>query len=47
VITEFSFTQTEFIADGVPAGTYYVRVRAANFTVPGAPSNEIVVCVTP
>jgi hypothetical protein len=29
--------------NGVPPGTYYVRVRSANVTGSGQPSNEIVV----
>lgn len=34
-----------FVADGVPPGTYYVRIRAANPTGQGPPSNEVVVTV--
>jgi hypothetical protein len=35
---------TEAFAD-VPRGTYYVRVRAANYTGVSAPSNEVIVAV--
>lgn len=38
-------SSTNFSADSVPPGTYYVRVRAANYTGLGAASNEIVVQV--
>lgn len=37
--------QTSFGASGVPPGTYYVRVRAGNYSGLGAPSNEVVVQV--
>ncbi|MBP7777062.1 MAG: hypothetical protein KA371_08045 [Acidobacteria bacterium] len=37
--------QTSFSASGVPPGTYYVRVRAGNFTGLSSPSNEVVVQV--
>ncbi|MFN7976622.1 MAG: fibronectin type III domain-containing protein [Vicinamibacterales bacterium] len=37
--------QTSFGASGVPPGTYYVRVRAGNYTGLGAPSNEVAVVV--
>lgn len=37
--------QTNLTVPGVPPGTYYVRVRAANYTGSSAPSNEIVVTV--
>ena len=33
------------IVSGVPPGTYYVRVRAANGGTLGSPSNEIVIVV--
>ena len=37
--------QTSFSANGVPAGTYYVRVRAGNYTGLSASSNEVAVQV--
>ena len=37
--------QTSFGASNVPPGTYYVRVRAGNYSGLGAPSNEVVVQV--
>lgn len=37
--------QTSFSASAVPPGTYYVRVRAGNYTGLSAPSNEVVVHV--
>lgn len=37
--------QTSFSASGVPPGTYYVRVRAANYTGLSAASDEIIVTV--
>lgn len=38
-------TTTSYSAPGVPAGTYFVRVRAANAAGSGAASNEVVVTV--
>jgi hypothetical protein len=38
-------TATTFSAAGVPAGAYYVRVRAANGSGAGGPSNEVIVTV--
>ena len=37
--------QTSFGASSVPPGTYYVRVRAGNYTGLGAPSNEVVLAM--
>lgn len=37
--------QTSLTANGVPPGTYYVRVRAANYAGLSAPSNEVTVHV--
>jgi hypothetical protein len=37
--------QTSLVVNGVPPGTYYVRVRPANVTGSGHPSNEIIVTV--
>ena len=37
---------TSFVAAGIPAGTYFVRVRAIDSTGESAPSNEIVVTVS-
>jgi hypothetical protein len=37
--------QTSFAASGVPPGTYYVRVRAGNYSGLSAASNEVVVVV--
>ena len=37
--------QTSFGASNVPPGTYYVRVRAGNYSGLGAPSNEVEVQV--
>jgi hypothetical protein len=37
--------QTSLTVPGVPAGTYYVRVRAGNHTGLSAPSNEAIVVV--
>ncbi len=39
-------TLTTFQASGVGAGTYYVRIRAANAAGSGSPSNEAVLVVT-
>ena len=36
---------TSFGASSVPPGTYYVRVRAGNYTGLGAPSNEVVLAM--
>jgi hypothetical protein len=36
---------TIFVASGVSAGTYYVRIRAMNAGGTSAPSNEVVVVV--
>jgi Tol biopolymer transport system component len=36
---------TTFMATNVPAGTYFLRVRAANFGGSGPPSNEVAVVV--
>jgi hypothetical protein len=36
---------TSFAASGIPAGTYYVRVRARDVTGVGLPSNEVVLVV--
>ena len=36
---------TTWGVDGVPAGTYYVRVRAGNDVGPSVPSNEVVITV--
>jgi predicted phage tail protein len=38
-------TSTSFGASNVPAGTYFVRVRAGNGSSFGSPSNEVVVTV--
>ena len=38
-------TDTSFTAPGVPAGTYYIRVRAANGNVNGPVSNEVTAIV--
>ena len=38
-------TATSFAASNVPAGTYFVRVRAGNGSSFGSPSNEVVVTV--
>ncbi len=38
-------SSTTFATAGVPPGTYFVRVRAANGTGTSAPSNEVVVIV--
>jgi hypothetical protein len=37
---------TSFVAAGIPAGTYFVRVRAIDASGESAPSNEIVVTVS-
>jgi hypothetical protein len=37
--------QTSLVVNGVPPGTYYVRVRPANVTGNGQPSNEVLVTV--
>ena len=39
-------TNASFVAPNVPAGTYYVRVRAGNSRGLGGPSNEVVIVVT-
>ena len=36
---------TSFVIPGVPAGTYYVRVRAITSAGSGAPSSDVVVVV--
>lgn len=38
-------TSTSYIAAGVPAGTYYVRVRSQNGSGIGSASNEVVIVV--
>jgi hypothetical protein len=38
-------TATSFASSNVPAGTYFVRVRAGNGSSFGSPSNEVVVTV--
>jgi hypothetical protein len=38
-------TSTNFVARGVPAGTYFVRIRARGLTGISAPSNEVIVAV--
>jgi hypothetical protein len=38
-------TSTSFVANGVSAGTYYVRVRAGNGSTVGSVSNEVIVTV--
>ncbi|MBI3400003.1 MAG: fibronectin type III domain-containing protein [Acidobacteria bacterium] len=38
-------TSTSFVASGVAAGTYYVRVRAGNGSTIGGVSNEVIVTV--
>ena len=37
---------TSYVATGVPAGTYYVRVRSQNSSGTGSASNEVVVVVS-
>ena len=39
-------TATSYSASGVPAGTYFVRVRAANASGAGGPSNEVTLVVS-
>ena len=36
---------TVFVASNVPAGTYFVRVRASNSGGPGSASNEVIIVV--
>jgi hypothetical protein len=45
IVTVDVGAQTALTVGGVPPGTYYVRVRAANASGRGAPSNEVVVTV--
>jgi hypothetical protein len=40
------YTGTSFSAGGVPAGTYYLRGRAANGAGTSGPSNEVTVVVS-
>jgi hypothetical protein len=39
-------TAPSFVAAGVPGGTYFVRVRAANTVGSGGPSNEVAIAAT-
>jgi hypothetical protein len=44
-VVTLAASPTSFVADGVPAGTYFVRVAAVGVSGTGVPSNEVVVIV--
>jgi hypothetical protein len=46
-IAGFPIATTAFSLDGVPSGTYYVRVRAIRDDLSSVPSGEIVIVVVP
>jgi predicted phage tail protein len=45
VVIDLPATQTALVAASVPAGTYYVRVRAMSASGPGMNSNEVTLVV--